>query len=461
VAATLSEIRVAFEGDGAGSGELTWGQMGIWRTTQRTGRTMNIVMAMPLARWSSLTEMATMLRFMVSRHPALRTRLRFADGPTGPRHPRQVIAGSGEVPLHVVDIGDGDDPAAAAEELRSCYELTWFDYENEFPVRMGVIRQSGALAQMVLGCSHVMVDGNGLGVLFEDLERLDRRTGEAAGPPQGPRPLDLAGKQGSPAGRRQSERAIAHWAAQLGRLPAWRPADRACPREPRFAELVACSPAMELGLRAIAARTGAGTGDVLIAAYSMAVARVFGRNPSVSQIVVSNRFRPGLAGAVAQVSQHGICVVDTAGASFVEVVARAQKAATSASFYGYYDPVERDRVVDEADASRGQPLDISWTLNDRRNMFEPGDADGVPTAADVRQALPRTRLYWDRSQPTFDGTLFLQVDSESPLADRQALRNGLPSVCLEVWTDTHLFALDRVEAFVREMEAVVVAEVCA
>lgn len=460
MAATVTEIRVGFDADGAGTGELTWGQMGIWRTAQRTGRTMNIVLVMPLAQGSSLSEMAAVLRFIVTRHPALRTRLVFADGPSANRRPRQVITGSGEVPLHVADIGDGDDPAAAAEELRSRYELAWFDYENEFPVRMGIIRQSGTLTAMVIGFSHVMVDGNGLGALFADLERLDRGSGEATAPPEGLNPLELARKQGSPPGRRQSERAIQYWAAQLGRLPAWRFAAPACPREPRFAELVACSPAMELGMRAVAARTGAGTTDVLLAAYSVAIARVFGRDPSVAQVVVSNRFRPGLAGMVSQISQHGICVVEVAGASFCEVVARAQKAATGASFYGYYDPVERDRLLDEADKSRGQPLDISWTLNDRRNMFEPGDdGRGVPTAAQVRKALPRTRLYWDRSQPTFDGTLFLQVDSDPPLAGREALADGLPAVHLEVWADTHVFALDRVEAFVREMEAVVVAAV--
>jgi Condensation domain len=475
VAATLSEIRVGFDGDGAGTGELTWGQLGIWRTARRTGRTMNIVVVMPLARGSSLAEVAAALRFMVTRHPALRTRLRFADGSSGDRRPRQVVAGSGEVPLQVADIGDGDDPAAAAEEMRSRYELDWFDYENEFPVRMGVIRQSGALAAMVVGYSHVMVDGNGLGALFEDLEHRDRGTGEATAPPEGLSPLELARTQGSASGRRQSERAIQYWAAQLGRLPAWKLAGPASVREPRFAELVACSPALELGMRAVAARTGAGTGDVLLAAYSVAVARVFGRSPSVAQVVVSNRFRPGLAGLVSQVSQHGICVVDTAGASFGEVVARARKAATSASFYGYYDPAERDRVIDEADTRRGQALDISWTLNDRRDMFESGSGGvsggvlggvlggafggGVPTAAQVRQVLPHTTLYWDRGQPTFDGTLFLQVDSEPPLASRRALGNGLPAAYLEVWTDTHLFALERVEAFVREMEAVVVAAV--
>ena len=43
-----------------------------------------------------------------------------------------------------------------------------------------------------------------------------------------------------------------------------------------------------------------------------------------------------------------------------------------------------------------------------------------------------------------------------PQAGRQTLAEGLPAVYLEVWTDTHHFALAQVEEFVREMEAVMV-----
>src|SRR6266851_9188013 len=182
LAITLSEIRVGFHGEGADTGELTWGQLDIWLTMQRTGQAINLSLTVPLPGGTSLAELTGMLRFLVSRHPALRTRLRFSAGPSGDRHPRQAVAASGEVPLHIADIGDGDDPAAAAEELRSRYELTWFDYENEFPVRMGVIRQSGALVHLVAGCSHVMVDGAGLEFLYRDLKHLDRATGEAAAP---------------------------------------------------------------------------------------------------------------------------------------------------------------------------------------------------------------------------------------------------------------------------------------
>ena len=458
MAITLSEIRMGFHGEGAGAGELTWGQMGIWRNTQRYDGSMNLAWTAPPPEGASLADVTGMLRFMVSRHPALRTRLRFTAGPSGLRHPQQVVAASGEVPLHIVDIGDGDDPAAAAEELRSRYEVTWFDYENEFPVRMGVIRQSGALVHLVAGCSHVMVDGAGLELLYRDLKHLDQATGEAAAPAGGLSPLELARWQDGAAGRRQSERAIRYWAAQLARLPAWRLAEPGRQDGPRIAELMAYSPAMELGMRSVGARTGADATSVLLAAYSAAVARVFGRDPGVALLVVSNRFRPGLASVVSQVAQHGICVVDVADAAFGEVVARAQKAVASASFYAYYDPVACDRLLDEAAARRGQPLDVHWWINDLRGTAGPAGGDGgVPTKAELTQALPRTRLCWNRKTRRAHGTLYLFVDSGPGRLGGHAPADRLPAVYMKVWADTQHFALGQVEALVREMEAVVVA----
>lgn len=101
MAVKLSEVPVTFHGGGAGVGELTWGQAGILRTTRRTGRTMNIVLVMPQPEATPLAEMAAVLRFIVGRHPALRTRLRFADRSSEDRMPQQVVAESGEVPLQI------------------------------------------------------------------------------------------------------------------------------------------------------------------------------------------------------------------------------------------------------------------------------------------------------------------------------------------------------------------------
>jgi hypothetical protein len=168
--------------------------------------------------------------------------------------------------------------------------------------------------------------------------------------------------------------------------------------------------------------------------------------------------------------------VDTADASFDEVVNRAQSAATSASFYGYYDPVQCARMLEETAARRGGPLEISWHLNDRRAM--PGSQDAhesgaggvegrdqagrdVPIDEALAKLLPRTRLFWDRRMPSFDGALFIQVDSApAPLASRQALPEGLPAVYFEVWADTRVFTTARIEEFARAMETVLVEAAC-
>ncbi|HEY0807730.1 MAG TPA: condensation domain-containing protein, partial [Pseudonocardiaceae bacterium] len=214
MAITVSEIPVNFRGEGTGTAELTWGQLTIWLAARQTGRTMNLVTPVPLPDGTPLDEMVAVLRFVVSRHPALRTRLRFTDG-----HPWQFVAESGELPLQIADIGDDEDPAAAAEELRSRYELTPFDYENEFPVRMGVVRHSGALRAMVAGFSHVMVDGAGLAALIRDIEHMDEATSTATA--RGLDPLELAQVQYGPAGRRQTGRSLRYWEAQLGKLNSW------------------------------------------------------------------------------------------------------------------------------------------------------------------------------------------------------------------------------------------------
>ena len=109
VPVTVSEIPVDFHDEGAGTAGLTWGQLRIWRMARQTGRTMNLVSKESLPEGTPVEEIVGLTRFIMSRHPALRTRLSF----TG-EDPCQVVAGAGEVPLQIVDIDDGDDPAAVA-----------------------------------------------------------------------------------------------------------------------------------------------------------------------------------------------------------------------------------------------------------------------------------------------------------------------------------------------------------
>src|SRR5262245_29787273 len=118
-----SQIIVAFQGDGAGVEALTWGQRDVWDLMRRTGRTMNIGGTVRAGDGETVERTAALLRFIMSRHQALRTRLRAVDG--GP--PLQVVHAHGEIPLEVVHVPGGADPDEVAEAVRVRYQTTFFD----------------------------------------------------------------------------------------------------------------------------------------------------------------------------------------------------------------------------------------------------------------------------------------------------------------------------------------------
>ena len=470
---TTSEVAVRFHGQGSGSGELTWGQQSIWDAMQYTGRTMNIGGAMPLPAGTPLEEMETLLCFVVERHQALRTKLEFAeaaaeaeagadaDAPKKQCYPRQIVFEQGEVPLQIVDVPEGHDAGAEAEALRERYELTAFDYAAEWPLRMGVIRQAGVLTHLVVQYSHLAVDGSGIEAVVRDLAHLDPATGVGTAPVGGVTPLELARIQESAAGRRQSDKSLRYWAGLLRAVPAQRFNGSDDPREPRFQELFCYSPAMHLAIRAIAARTGADGSHVLLAAYAVAIARVTGRSPSVAQVVVSNRFRPGFADAVSQLSQCGICAIDVADSTFDEVVVRAWKGATDAYLHGYYSTTGHHDMLREAALERGEPIDISCFVNDRRNQSPSDEAPDAPppTPQELSAALARTTLRWDRAQPTYDGSFYLHVDAQpdTNVPGRMVpAEQERPAVYFAIWGDTHLMAPADIEACARQLESVVV-----
>lgn len=419
---------VAFHGDGSGVEELTWGQRDVWDLMRRTGRTMNIGGAVRAEDGETVERVAGVLRFLVGRHQALRTRLQHVDG--GP--PRQVVSDSGEIDLEVVDAA-AEDPDVVAERLRVRYQTTRFDPFTQWPIRMAVVRAGGTITHVVVMYYHVVVDGFGINAVVRDLANLDR-PGAA---PQGVQPLELARQQRTPAALRHSEQSLRYWRRQLDRIP-----PRAAPAalaadhgQPRFWEVVCVSPAAALAMRRVAARTRVASGPILLAAYAAAAARLTGTDTAVVQVVVSNRFRPGFAEAVGSLRQFGLCVIDVTG-PFDEVVARAWSAAIGAYKHGYYDPAAHQELV--------AGHDLSCYLNDRRMETRDEDPGPVPAGEDVRAALPGTTVRWGVREDTYDGSLYLHVE-DAPDA-----------VVYTLWGDTHRFAPDAIERCARDIEAALV-----
>ncbi|WP_433061686.1 condensation domain-containing protein [Dactylosporangium sp. CS-033363] len=452
------DIVVAFEGEGSGIAELTWGQRDVWDLMRRTGRTMNIGGTVPAAPGETVEHLAALLRFIVGRHQALRTRLVPTEG--GP--PRQEVHASGEIVLECVHAGP--DAAVTAEVLRVRYQTAHFEPFAEWPVRMGVVLDGQTPTHVVLMYYHVLVDGFGIDAIVRDLANFDGQ-GDSGAPVQGVRPLELAAQQQEPAAIRQSEKALRHWERQLARIPAIahrQPLDPGL-GQPRHWEVVCESRALALAVRAIGARTGLASGPILLAAYANALARAAGTSTAAIQVVVSNRFRPGFAEAVTSLRQFGICVIEVAepaeeampfddvparnrtaapsddvaaqawrAVPFDDVAARAWAAMLGAFKHGYFDPAGLPAIAEPA-----------CVLNDRRRAVD--DTDGqVPTAAEIRTARMDTSVRWGVREATYDATFYLHLEDEPG------------RIVYTLWGDTHRYAPEVIDRCARDLEAAVI-----
>jgi Condensation domain len=434
------QILVPFEGEDSGVGQLTWGQQDMWRIMQRENTSLSIGGWLPLPPGSTVADVATDLRYLMCRYGALRTRVGYGDD----GRPLQVVAKSGEVPLEIVDAGD-DDPAHAAAALYGRYRQHVFDYAREWPIRWAVIVSRGAATHLVSVISHLASDGVGVVTLLKDLASRDPVTGQAKGPVTGVQPLELARQQASPAARRQSDAALRYWERLLRDIPARRFADSADRRQPRFWQAYYDSPASHLATLAIAARTGAETSTVLLAAFAVALSQVTGINPVIVQVVVNNRFRRGLTDAVSPICHHNPCVIDVADVTFNDVITRTWRAAVSAYKLGYYDPAGRDELVRRICRERGEEIDLSCFVNDRRMHSRQEPAGLAPTPDDIRAALPRSALTWGYQRDIPGEKCYLHL-------------NDVPgTVNYELLADTRYLSPAGMEAFLRGLEAALVA----
>jgi hypothetical protein len=442
-------VPVAFTGDGAGDGPLAWGQQEIWSAMQRQQTWLPVGGALPAAPGATLEGYVEELRFLVQRHPTMRTLLRFADD--GRTH--QVVHGAGEVDLLVVDTGAGDDPAAVAAGVRDRFWYAPHDPTTQWPVRMAVVRAGGVPTHVVAVFCHLAMDAFGAAAMVADIASRDPDTGAAAGPPPELQPLAQARWQASAAGQRQNEQSLRHWAKLLGTVPPRRfPApddiDGVEPGDggeqvPRYWEGEYTSVALPPALRALAGRLDVATSPLLLTALFATWARLTGDLVGVTQIVVSNRFRPGLSDVVAPVNQTGLCVADLDVATFAEAAPAVARAMMRAYKHAYYDPTALDALVERVGAERDGGLDIACFFNDRRQdgRDEPGE---VLDADALRAAAVRGSFRWARRVDEPFERLFVHVD-DAPGALR-----------LTICADTRFIPPRVIRAVARGIEAVLV-----
>ena len=433
-------VMVRFEGTGRGVAELAWGQRELWTAMLRQRSWMPISTVRRLPPGTTVADLAGQLRFMLCRYQTTRTRLRFdPDGGC-----RQVVADRGEIPLEVVDAAERDDPAAVAGQVEQRYCETDYDFTSEWPVRMAVVRHRGVPTHRVLTMCHLVTDAHGAGVLVREL------AGETGGadPAAAWHPLDQARWQSSPAGQRVCQAARRRWEGLLRSVPAGRFRGSSDPREPRHWQGRLDSVALLLAVRTIAVRTGVTSSLVLLALFATMQIRLTGVNPAVVQVVVSNRFRTGLARTVSVVNQTGLCVLDLAGLTVDQAVRHTRGRAMAAYKHAYYHPGRMAELVARVGRERGEEIDLDCYFNDRRVRY--GDQNGglaapAPAPAELTAALAETTFRWEQwSDKPFE-SLFVHIED---VPDR---------IAALVYGDTHRVPPADLETWVRGMEEVAVA----
>jgi hypothetical protein len=422
------QIMVAFAGEGAGEGELSWGQKENWVRVVRERNWLPLGGPQPLPAGTTVEDIVGQLRYIMSRYQSMRTRLRLDnDG-----RPTQVVFGSGEIPLEIIDAGDAD-PDEVAAAVCDRYRRTELDFTAEWPLRMGLIHRGGQPTHTATMISHVAADAAGIFILMDEL------AARRSTPVTGMAPLAQALWQRSPAGRRHNDAAMRYWEGVLRTIEPRRFHQRR-EHSPRFWHGEFTSAALLPAVRAIAAASGLGTSTVFLTAFAVALGDITGINPVVVRPIVGNRFRPGLAGVVCTVAQAGVCVLDVADVPFDEALRRVQRAVINAYKYAYFDHEDLVALRARITAERGAPIETACFLNDRQGVLGQRETEPVPRA-------DRGTFRWVHSQDDPPAEpLFVEIDD---LAD-EAIRVSL-------FVDTRSMSLADVASLAHGMESIVLA----
>lgn len=397
---------VAFSGGRAGSGPATWGQQAIWDVVRNLGTDAaryNVSGGLPLPSPVPAGRVEAAVRDLVLLHESLRTRLRT----TGDGRVEQVVHAAGGIPL-VTRAAGPDTVTPTAYALRDELLAVPFDAEREWPLRVGVVQAGGDAHYVVFFLSHTASDGWGLRNLLADFAALLRGPLPARDLLQ---PLEEAAFQTSERGRRRDAAARRSWREKLGRGPASLfPARAGRPPAATFPNAVLNSPALGLALDRVAGSLAVSPAAVVLAAAAASAARITGVGEAVFQVVVNNRFLPGMAGGVTTIAQEGLFhLTGTGGADFPDLVRRTFGAALSAQRHAYYDKLALDRDV----AALGHPGDHSCFVNDQRGLM-PALGFAPPAPAPLREALTRTTLTWPVEHEPRRGVSFALDAQDAP-----------------------------------------------
>ncbi|GAB2957891.1 hypothetical protein GCM10027280_53300 [Micromonospora polyrhachis] len=431
-----------FRADGTETAPLTWAQHVMWRaaaldTSNRHHLFMNLRRTVPVSTRvrADLASVTRAIGMLVSRHGSLRTRVRSVDGVT-----QQETASVGRLPLLVTE-SDGD-PVEAAQVLAGRLADVAFDHAAEWPLRVGLVLAEGRVRQVVLVFSHSTVDAHAADVVLRDL-RLILLRGAIATPP-GPQSVQVARDQHG-VDRHRSDRSVAYWVRQFGRLPDESMEPTRSELDPRLHRGVLVSSAIDAATRLIAARHRVSVSAVLLAGVTALAAGESGRETCGLFNMAHNRFRTEYANAVANLGQIGFCVLDVVDRpSFVDLLSRVWRASLDGYRHAYYEPAAMRGKFEELGYEYATAFLPHYYFNDVRLPGGGVTETVAMTQGELRAAMGRSTFSWTRGLDRASWHLLTHVTDEP----------GAVGITLSI--DTRFRSPESVEPFLRNLEQLLV-----
>jgi len=413
----MDRLEIEFRADDDGTFPMTWGQQDFWRhKIRRYGdtehRRFNIPVVVDLAGAAGDTDQATVaaaLRRLVERNQSLRAH--FFDSPGGLL---QRVARSGTFALRLQQSTPADS-RASAEALAAELAEEHFDHEAEWGVRFALVCVGPSPRHVAFAISHLVADGGGVKVLVDDLSGLLRAHDGGTEPEGRWQPSDQVSRELSERGIRRTRAALRHWRKHLERIPPSTFASALPAGQPRFRRLRMDSRVLARTAARVAADCQVSVASTVLAGAALALTALSGQPTCVLVLVAGNRYDEDVRGMLGPASQDGLFTIDFAGGTIADAVRATHRAATTAYFYGHYDPEAIDELVDAVAAERGVRFDLTLLYNDLSEFADEMDDAGLPMSeAGARELLGETVIV---PESTWDGQLCKLYLAAVPGAD--------------------------------------------
>ncbi len=456
---TSRQLEIEFSSGRSATAPATWGQQAVWDAVRGLGPAdaprYNVSLAAPVDPGVPVAVVLDALRQLLHLHDSLHTRLREDDA----GRLEQTVDAAGRLTVVTRQCTGAEDVAQDGALLLAELAGQPFDCTRDWPLRVGLVESAGLVRHLTFVLSHTAVDAWGLRRLAIDLTAIVQGDSAEVIRERHPalQPVEEAAFQVSERGRRRDTNARRHWDRKLRLGP---PRLFAPPAEDagtlRFPNAVLNSPALARALEHVAAGHRVSSSAVLLAAASVMTARLSGAPAAVLQVVVNNRFLPGLADAVSTLASEGLFHLTDAAGPFADVVRRAH--ATSIATYrsAYYDKRLLDRDIARITADGGTVADRSCFFNDTRDLMpsQPPGPAGPQEPAEPPESLERARARTTLSWPVE----FEPRGNVSYALDALAAPGSLE---LSMTADSTVVPRPDMERFLYGMEDLVVAEALA